>query len=143
MVSEHYHITLPSLRENISRIEPFLRSIPCVHELPENVYYNALIVLTEAVKNAIIHGNACNEGKDVDVVVNVDSERFQIIVTDQGTGFDAEAVPDPRRRENILKDGGRGVFLIRALSEDVRYTFLGTGMQVEIMIPFPPTTPSP
>ncbi|MFM8472411.1 MAG: ATP-binding protein [Candidatus Kapaibacterium sp.] len=142
MLSEQYQITLTSVRENISRIEPFLRSIPYVHELPESVYYNALIVLTEAVNNAIIHGNACIESKEVDVVVRVDAERFVIIVTDEGEGFDPEAVPDPRRRENILKDGGRGVFLIKALSQDVRYAFTGQGMQVEMVISVPPTTPS-
>lgn len=141
MSEEYFHISFASARENVSRIEPFLRSIPCVHELPENVYYNALIVLTEAVNNAIIHGNHCNESKEVDVVVNVSTDRLHIVVTDQGSGFNPDKVPDPRRRENILKDGGRGVFLIKALSEDVRYTFLEPGMKVEMIIPFPPTSP--
>lgn len=141
-MSQHFfHISFASVRENVSRIEPFLRSIPCVHELPENVYYNALIVLTEAVNNAIIHGNLCNESKEVDVAVNVSTDCLHIVVTDQGSGFNPDKVPDPRRRENILKDGGRGVFLIKALSEDVRYTFLEPGMKVEMIIPFPPTSP--
>ena len=137
METEHYNISLASRRENVSEIEPFLRSIPFVHEMPEAVYYNVLIVLTEAVNNAIIHGNECHHDKFVTVDVEVLHDRFRIVVADQGVGFDADVVPDPRRRENILKDGGRGVFLIRALADSVTFINTGSGMNVDFAVYFP------
>ncbi len=116
------------LRMNIALVEPFLRSIESFQELEESRYYNALIAITEAVNNAIVHGNKCDESKIATLEVEVQSDALVFRIRDEGIGFDPDAVPDPRRKENILKDGGRGVFLIQSLVDDVHYTNTGNGM---------------
>ena len=127
-------IRIPSLRKNIALVEPFLRSIDSFRELEESKYYNALIAITEAVNNAIVHGNQCDEQKIVVLSLLIDIDAIHISVLDQGQGFNPDAVPDPRRKENILKDGGRGVFLIHSLVDDAVYSNTGNGMKLEMTI---------
>ncbi len=132
--AEPIELLISSERKNISLVEPFLRSIDCFVELEESRYYNALIAVTEAVNNGIVHGNACDPEKTVSLSVRCTPEHLIIAVKDQGAGFNPDGVPDPRRRENILKDGGRGVFLIRSLMDDSRYINTGSGMLLEMTL---------
>jgi serine/threonine-protein kinase RsbW len=79
-------------------------------------YYNVLIAVTEAVNNAIIHGNKLNPQKKVTITLIVSQNDITVEVLDQGDGFDPENVADPREAENLLKENGRGVFLIKQLT---------------------------
>ncbi len=128
------NLIIASERKNIALVEPFLRSIDCFIELEESRYYNALIAVTEAVNNGIVHGNGCDPSKNVELKVECQPDQLVFHIRDEGMGFDPEGVPDPRRRENILKDGGRGVFLIRSLMDDCRYTDTGHGMILEMIL---------
>jgi serine/threonine-protein kinase RsbW len=90
-----------------------------------------LISLTEAVTNAIVHGNCRQESKTVEVKTRKDRDRIALRVTDQGTGFDYDNLPDPTAPENLCKCGGRGVFLMRQLSDNIR--FFNNGSTVEMI----------
>ncbi len=127
-------IVIPSVRANIAMVEPFLSGIECIRELEESRYFNLLIAVTEAVNNGIVHGNACVESKMVALHVRWNKDDIVITVRDEGKGFDPNLVPDPRRKENILKDGGRGVFLIRSLVDDCRFLFPGSGTVLEMTV---------
>ena len=89
------------------------------------------LALEEALNNAIRHGNACDNGKVVEVQYDVDDDRTTITITDEGEGFDSGEVPDPTTDENIEKPCGRGIMLMRAYMDEVRYN--ETGNQVHMV----------
>lgn len=89
-----------------------------------------LVAITEAVNNAIIHGNGLDPEKPVTIDVTATAHRATIIIRDAGQGFNPNNVPDPRLPENLMREGGRGVFLIRHLADDVEFVVSGPGMSV-------------
>lgn len=86
---------------------------------------NFRVSLTEALSNAMLYGNGGHPDKRVRVEVTVGSRRITARISDEGTGFDPEAVPDPTRPENITNPGGRGLFLMRKLMDEVHYNDRG------------------
>ena len=97
-------------------------------------FYNLVLAMTEAVVNAIVHGNLENPEKMVGMEVVCREDGVHCMVSDQGSGFSPDEVADPMAPENLLKDGGRGVFIIRAVSRsfDVESTEEGTTMRFVI-----------
>jgi serine/threonine-protein kinase RsbW len=73
----------------------------------------------EAVVNAIVHGNRRDPGRPVEVQLACDGEGLVIRVADRGDGFDPAGVADPLLPENLLRPGGRGLLLMRALMDEV------------------------
>jgi serine/threonine-protein kinase RsbW len=129
-----YTLSLSSERKNIQQVEPFIQGIPECRTLEETAYYNMLIAVTEAVNNGIIHGNKCDPNKTVSLSVMTTDTEILFTVQDEGHGFDPASVADPRDPENLLREGGRGVFLIHSLVSAVHYEQLPVGMQVSIIV---------
>jgi serine/threonine-protein kinase RsbW len=127
-----WYLDLPSERNAIVHVEPFLRGIRGLHVLGERRFHDFVVAITEAVNNAIIHGNQLDANKDVRLEVLVLSQAVIAMVHDRGSGFDPQAVPDPRLPENLYSEGGRGVFLIRHLADEVTFHHEPGGMRVEI-----------
>ncbi len=125
-----YHLNLPSLTTSIMRVEPFIRDIKELHILTPDRYHDMLVAITEAVNNAIIHGNGLDPEKPVTIDVSATAHKATIIIRDAGQGFNPNNVPDPRLPENLMREGGRGVFLIRHLADDVEFVVSGPGMSV-------------
>jgi len=84
-------------------------------------FMNLRLCLNEAVHNAIKHGNKQNKDLFVYVDLKADSKSIEMVVTDQGDGFDYEDIPDPTTDENIYKTYGRGIFLIKKLMDGVEF----------------------
>jgi serine/threonine-protein kinase RsbW len=93
-----------------------------------------LISLTEAVTNAITHGNHYDENKVVQINLQKKSDTIAIRVSDQGRGFDPANVPDPTCEENICKCGGRGVFLMQRLCDQIQYKDNGRTVEMHFKI---------
>jgi serine/threonine-protein kinase RsbW len=110
-------LVIPSDLSNVSLVESLIDKVCADLNINEDLYGNVLIAVTEAVNNAIIHGNAFNSAKSVVVEVNQDDESFMFRITDEGQGFDFMNLPDPTAPENIEKENGRGIFLIQNLSD--------------------------
>ncbi len=123
-------LKLRSTPTSISKIEGYVQRIASEFSINDAKFPDILISLTEAVNNAIIHGNQNDGSKYVDVSVSrIDSGiRFQ--VSDQGRGFNPCDVPDPTTPDRIECCGGRGVHIIKELSDNVEY--LNNGRTVEI-----------
>ena len=86
------------------------------------------LALEEAFANAVKHGNKMDPSKEVRIEYSVDSEKIEISISDQGDGFNPEAIPDPRSRENLYKADGRGLFLIHSYMDEVKYNERGNGL---------------
>ena len=126
-----FSLSIPSDRSSIVAVEPFLRSIAELLLLGGR-YHDLLVAVTEAVNNGIIHGNTCDASKLVHIDVQVTPHDVIVVVRDSGVGFDVAAVPDPRSPERLLQEGGRGVFLIRQLSDASDFQPTSSGMTVFI-----------
>lgn len=96
----------------------------------EDSYGNILIAVTEAVNNAIQHGNEFDTKLLVDVAVGDQPTEFCFNVKDQGKGFDFTNLPDPTAPENIMKENGRGIFLMKSLSDDVEFEDSGSSVSL-------------
>jgi serine/threonine-protein kinase RsbW len=84
------------------------------HKFSEEDIFAVHLALEEALINAIKHGNKMNPDKEVKVDYSVSLDRVEISMTDEGTGFNPEAVPDPRLGENLYKSEGRGTLLMQS-----------------------------
>jgi serine/threonine-protein kinase RsbW len=114
-------IQVPSLMENIRMIESFIDNAKEKFELDDDIYGNIMIAVTEAVNNAIKHGNSGNKSKNVYLSLFLEDSLIKFIVKDEGTGFNFEMLPDPTAPENLEKPGGRGIFLMKHLSDEVEF----------------------
>ena len=89
--------------------------------IDEEVIFDIHVGLEEALRNAMIHGNKLDPKKEVKIETEITDSMVIIIVEDEGEGFDPESLPDPTLDENLLKEGGRGVYLINHLMDEVIY----------------------
>jgi serine/threonine-protein kinase RsbW len=86
---------------------------------------NFRVGVAEALANAMIYGNGRDPRKQVRVEVELTPARVAVVVRDEGCGFDPDSVPDPTLPENLERPGGRGIFLIRELMDEVDFTGCG------------------
>ncbi|MBT8338263.1 MAG: ATP-binding protein [Gemmatimonadetes bacterium] len=86
---------------------------------------NLRVSLTEALSNAMLYGNASDPAKRVRVEVRLSAVAITARVIDEGGGFDPRTVPDPTTPQNICRAGGRGLFLMRELMDEVHYNDRG------------------
>lgn len=121
MANESYRLTLKSTYEESERIPDFVTDLQSRSSLSEDESSTLMLLLSEAVTNAIEHGNQNAEEKNVDVQIRIDNNSITSIVSDEGEGFDPSSVKDPLKEENLLDVGGRGIFLIRELSDSFEF----------------------
>ncbi len=123
-------LKLNSHPESVSEVEPFVEKLVDRYNLDPDKQCNILISLTEAVTNAIVHGNCEQEAKTVQVRSRKEKNCIALRVSDEGKGFDYKSLPDPTAPENLYRCGGRGVFLMKQLSDNIR--FINNGSTVEM-----------
>ena len=124
------NIQVPSIGENIRMIESFIDNAKERFHLDEDLYGNIMIAVTEAVNNAIKHGNAGNSAKNVFLSLTLDDNLLKFIVKDEGPGFNHDDLPDPTSPENLEKPGGRGIFLMKHLSDQVEFSENGKTVEL-------------
>jgi serine/threonine-protein kinase RsbW len=88
--------------------------------------------VAEALANAMIYGNGSDPSKRVRVEVELDPERINVRVVDQGKGFVPGSVPDPTLPEHLEATGGRGLFLIRSLMDEVDFNECGNCIRLTL-----------
>lgn len=120
-----FRITMASDPKNVHRIEDFLLKMNATLKINDEKFSTLLVVVTEAVNNAIIHGNKRNPQRKVVVTCLRNGHVLVVKVRDEGKGFDPDGVPDPIHEDNLLRESGRGVFLMRQLMESVSYNKKG------------------
>ena len=124
-------VKIPSIKENVSVVESFIENVGEKIRIEETIYGNVLVSVTEAVNNAIVHGNKEDKNKKVRLCIKQNKKSVRFIVEDEGMGFDHNTLPDPTNPKNIEKVKGRGIFLIKSLSD--KTTFKQGGRVVEML----------
>ncbi|MGB1040435.1 MAG: ATP-binding protein [Flavobacteriales bacterium] len=125
-------IFLESNQESINVVTTYVDNIfENESESFQETYGNVIISITEAVNNAINHGNKNDPDKKVKVSYTKEKENFIFSIEDEGIGFDYDNVPDPTDPENLEKINGRGIFLMKNLVDDIN--FLDEGKRVELI----------
>jgi serine/threonine-protein kinase RsbW len=126
---------LNSQPESLSAVEKVVEDVKNKFNVSEDAYGNMLVALTEAVSNAIYHGNRLNPKKKINLSYQFMDGNLSFTITDQGTGFDYYNLPDPTAPENLEKECGRGIFLMKHLSDQVIFSENGRVVELFFKIP--------
>lgn len=126
--SESKKLVLDSTFAEMNRLEPFIQELKEWAQFGDDDFNRIMLAVSEAVNNAITHGNDENPDKQVTIktTLNRSDQLLRISIEDEGDGFDPEAIPNPLKEENLLEEGGRGVFLIKQYADDLQFTKNGT-----------------
>lgn len=131
MISGKLQLILPSLSENIHKVEKFVEDICDEFNINNTYFGNILVALTEAVENAMKHGNANDPFKTVQIIFSSNPEGLSFVIKDEGKGFDLNAIPDPTDLNiDAEQIKGRGIFLIRSLADEVNFTNKGSCVEM-------------
>jgi serine/threonine-protein kinase RsbW len=125
-----HSIEIGSDLRNLTDVELLIDTVCEDLSLNEDHYGNILIAVTEAVNNAIIHGNNYNSEKQVKIHAEMKDEKLVFTVEDEGVGFDYTNLPDPTAPENLEKPDGRGIFLMKNLSDEVIFDHNGSKVSI-------------
>ncbi len=115
-------------------VEQFVLDIAAEVGLNKDKYNNIALAVAEAISNSIKHGNKNDKSKKVSINIKVEDEKMIVSLKDEGTGFDPNTVPDPTQPENILKESGRGVHIMRSLLDDLKFNFTPNGTEIILII---------
>jgi serine/threonine-protein kinase RsbW len=126
---KRYYKEIPSNLDIIPELEDFITDIAAENNISEEHHNNLALSISEAAANCIVHGNKSDSNKKVRINVEVNRHKMLISLKDEGKGFKIKEVPDPTAPENILKDSGRGIFIMKSFLSDLRYNFTDSGTE--------------
>ena len=130
-----YTLQLPSKLESITTVENFIDNLSEKYNFSEETYANVLTCLSEAVINAIVHGNKQDDNKKVYINLEViQNKRLIFTIADEGSGFDYNNIPDPTSPENLENYSGRGVFIIKKLADQCIFNTIGNELELHFKI---------
>ncbi|MFZ2324986.1 MAG: ATP-binding protein [Ignavibacteriaceae bacterium] len=129
MAKSNYYLEIESNPNNLIIVEEFVNYFAVELGLNEEIINGLLLSVTEATTNAIIHGNKNNSLKLVRIFVTVENSVLTIKIKDEGHGFDPSKVPDPTNPENLLKDSGRGLYLMRVYMDEMKINVTPEGTE--------------
>lgn len=114
-----FELTIPSRLEELESVQKLISEATAAFGLSEDMAYWMELTVSESVINAIRHGNHFDPTKKAHLAISFDGESVEVIVDDQGEGFNLEELADPTRAENLLKPCGRGILIIRSFMDQV------------------------
>lgn len=125
---------LPSNRKEISKFESLLIEINNEFGMAMEKFINFQIASSEAIVNAIVHGNKQNPDKKVYVDIDTSNEKITLIIKDEGEGFEVEKLPDPTDESNLFKESGRGIYIIRSLVDEFKIESNSSGTTMVLIM---------
>lgn len=120
--------------DNLVEVEKFISDIADEFNVDEEIKSNLTLSVSEASSNAMVHGNKLDPKKEIELTVSLFKDSIKVVIKDQGNGFDPNAVPDPTAPENLLKDSGRGIFIMKSFLKELKYNFTDSGTEVILEI---------
>jgi serine/threonine-protein kinase RsbW len=125
-------IVIPSNAKYLNAVDDFVEGFLREYGTGESVVADIAISVSELVNNAIIHGNKVSEDAVVTISVERDGDSVIVSVTDEGGGFNLTEIDDPLKDENLMKEVGRGIFIVESLMDKVEITPSENGTTVSI-----------
>jgi len=129
-----YEIEIESDPNNLITIEEFVNYFAKDLGLSEEQLSVLLLAVTEAATNAIIHANKCDINKLVKIRAEIEDSKLVVRIKDEGKGFDPSKLPDPTQPENLLKDSGRGVYLMKVYMDEVKHNLTPNGLETILIL---------
>lgn len=129
-------LILQSRKTEIGRLEGLLFTINESLKIESERFINFHIAVSEALVNAIVHGNHECADKKVFVDINENEDSLEVVIKDEGKGFNLIDVPDPTKNNNLYKDHGRGIFIMKSLTDGYECVSDGSGTTVKLKILF-------
>ena len=124
---------LESTLESVNQAEEVAAQVATKSGFNDEDVNRISMAVREAAVNAVLHGNAYDPKKKMMVSFENTGEALVITISDQGRGLREEAIPDPLAEENLLKQSGRGIFLIRSFMDEVRFRNLEPGTEITLI----------
>jgi serine/threonine-protein kinase RsbW len=132
--NESHQMNIPSSQRHLKKVVAFVEGLAQKTGFSDDVIVDIAISASEAVNNAILHGNKKNRKKKVSILVEIKRDRFIIRVTDQGTAFTPAGICNPLDPENLMKCSGRGILIQKSLMDEVTFRPApGGGTEVELI----------
>ncbi len=125
--------TLESSLESVNKAEQAARDLAVKTGFDDEEIDRISMAVREATVNAVLHGNQYDPKKRVTVAFEATPETLSVTVRDEGKGLNPDSVPDPLAPENLLKQSGRGIFLIRAFMDEVRFRSMDPGTEITLI----------
>lgn len=123
-----------SSRGTIYKLESILKQLKTELNLSDEEYFNLHVCVGEIFINAVYHGNRFDNNKFVEVMVHATDKEIVVSITDEGNGFEEANVINPLDEINLLKDYGRGIFIVRKYSQKVVLKQSARGFCVEFTL---------
>ncbi len=127
---KYFKLILKSYPKEISKVEAFLKKVNRYLHFDEIQFHNLLVATTEAVNNSITHANLRDPKKLVEISAAATSTAIEIHVCDEGKGINLKNIPDPLDEKNLLRENGRGIFLMQKFMDSVKFKRCENGNEV-------------
>jgi serine/threonine-protein kinase RsbW len=124
---------MESTLESVNKAEAMADQVAAQAGFDEDTRSGITMAVREGMINAILHGNAYAADKRVNLTFEQNGREMTVVISDEGHGFIPDEVPDPLAPENLLKTSGRGIFLMRAFMDEVRFRKLGPGTEITLI----------
>jgi len=134
LAQKEYSIEITSDPNNLITVEEFINYFARDVNLDEEKIQHLLLSVTEATTNAIIHANRCQLNKKVSINILNEDDKITVAIKDEGNGFNPNSIPDPTKPENLMKDSGRGIYLMRFYMDELKYNVTPTGTETILIL---------
>lgn len=132
MTKPPYILKLSSNIDELESVEKFINQYFDYFRLDKDNFNKVLLCVSEAVTNSIHHGNSNDTKKTVTIVLDCESSVLKVKITDEGMGFCIDKIPDPTQSDNILKESGRGIYIIKSISDFVTFDKQSNTLEFQI-----------
>lgn len=125
--------TMESTLESVNKAEEMAEQAASQAGFDEDTRGGISMSVREAMINAVMHGNGYSPEKRVNLTFEQTGNDLVITIADEGKGLEPDEIPDPLAPENLMKQSGRGIFLIRAFMDDVKFRKLDPGTEITLI----------
>ena len=128
-----FSLAFPSQVEYIEQVEALTEKACAYAKFSEDEKDSMAIAVTEAANNAILHGNKKDQNKNVHFDITATADTVRVVIRDEGDGFNPQKIENPLEPQNLLKESGRGVFIVRSLMDEVSFDFSKGGTEITLV----------
>jgi serine/threonine-protein kinase RsbW len=132
--SKEYNLEIQSDPNSLPQVEEFLQRIGKENQIEKIKLNNLILSINEATTNAMLHGNKGHLDKKVKISISISDSKIKAVVKDEGKGFDPAKVPDPTMPENLFKESGRGLYIMKTCMDMMNYNFVSDGTELVLVM---------